>query len=89
MGELRGFDTGGAEDQNVLERVGEVVLTAYDVADAEIDVVGAGGEVIGGRAVAAEQGEVFDIGGGFGLLAVDVIGEADIFGHVARGHGIG
>ena len=84
MRELRRLETGGAEDQDVLEGVGQVVLAAHDVADAEIDVVGAGGQVIGRRAVAAEQREVFDIVGGFGLLAVDESVKRDGFA-VSRG----
>ncbi len=59
----------------MLEGVGEVVLTAHDVGDAEVDVVGAGGEVIGGRAVAAEEREVFDVVRRFGLIAEDGVGE--------------
>src|SRR6185312_510084 len=81
--ELRRFDAGGAEDQDVLEGVGEVVLPADDVGDAEVDVVGAGGEVISGGAVAAEEGKVFDVFGGFGLVAVDGVVELDVFGSFA------
>ena len=69
--------SGGVEDQDVFEGVGEVVLAADDVADAEVGIVGAGGEVIGGHAVAAEEGEVLDVGVGFGLLAVDGVVEVD------------
>jgi len=82
--ELRGFDAGGAEDEDVLERVGEVVLTADDMGDAEVDVVSTGREVVGRGAVAAEEREVFDVFGGFGLVAVDGIVELDVFGGVAR-----
>ena len=53
-----------------------MILAADDVADAEIGVVGARGEVIGGHAVRAQQGEVFDLVGELGLRAVDAIGEA-------------
>ncbi len=63
------------EDQQVLEGVGQVILAADDVADAQIGVVDARGEVIGGHAVTAQQGEVFDLVGEFGLLAVDAIVE--------------
>ena len=77
-------DAGGLEDQNVFEGVGEVVLAADDMADAEIDVVGTGGHVVGGQAVAAQQGEVFDIGGRLGLLAIDSIAEGDGVDRVAR-----
>ena len=61
------------EDQHVFEGVGEVILAADDVADAQVRVIGAGGHVIGRQSVAAQQGEVFDVGGGFRLLAVDQI----------------
>ena len=74
--ELRRLKTGGAEDQDVLEGVGEMVLSADDVGDAEIDVVGAGGEVVGGGAGASKEREVFDVFGGFGLVAVDSVGES-------------
>src|SRR5271154_4038513 len=84
MGELRRLEICGAEDQDVFEGVGQVVLTAYDVADAEVDVIGAGSQVIGWRAIAAEKREVFDIGGGFRLLAVDMVCKADVFGCIAR-----
>ena len=77
MGEFRRLDAEGFEDQDVFEGVGEVVLAADDVADAQVGVVGAGGQVIGRPAVGAEQGEVLDIGGGLGLGAVDEVGEGD------------
>jgi len=57
-----------------------MVLAADDVADAEIDVVGAGGQVVGGHAVGTEEGEVFDVVGGFDLLAVDGVVEANGLG---------
>ena len=47
----------GFEDQLVLEGVGEMLLAADDVADAQVGVVGAVGQVIGGHAVAAQQRE--------------------------------
>ncbi len=61
-----------------------MLLTAHDVADAEIDVVGAGGEVVGGDAVASEEREVFDVGGRFGLLAEDEVFDGDAVAGVAR-----
>jgi len=45
MGELRGLDAGGCEDQDVFEGVGEMVLATNDVRDAQVSVVGAGGQV--------------------------------------------
>ena len=61
---MRRLDAQRLEDQDVLEGVRQVVLAADDVADAQIGVVGAGGQVIGGHAVAAQQREILDIGGG-------------------------
>ena len=52
-----------------------MILAANDVADAQVGIVGAGGQVIGRHAVAAQQREVLDIGSGFRLLAVDRVGE--------------
>ena len=82
-----GGETGsaeGLENQQVLEGVGEVILAADDVADAEIGVVSAGGEVIGGLAVRTQQGEVFDLVGELGLRAVDGVGEAQSTAVAAR-----
>jgi hypothetical protein len=60
----------------MLEGVGEVILAADDVADAEIGVVDAGGKVISGKAIRTQQGEVFDLVGELGLFPIDAIGEA-------------
>ena len=76
VGEGGRLAPGRLEDQQVLKGVGEVVLAANDVADAQIGVIGAGGQVIGGHAVGAQQREILDIGGGLGLLAVHPVGEA-------------
>src|ERR1700676_1941699 len=80
MRELRRFGASAFENEHVLVSVREMVLSADDVADTEVDVVGAGGEVVGGHAVRTEEREVFDVGGGFDLLAVDRVSEADLFG---------
>jgi len=61
--------------QQMLEGVAEVILTANDVGDAEIGVVGAGGQVVCGVAVGAQQGEVFNLVGLFGLLTINGVGE--------------
>ena len=50
-----------------------MILAANDVADAQVDIVGAGRHVISGNAVAAQQREILDVGGQLGLLAVDRI----------------
>ncbi len=76
MGELRRLDAQALEDQQMLEGVGEVILAADDVADAQIGVVDAGGEVVRRHAVRAQQREVFDLVGELGLRAVDAVGEA-------------
>ena len=91
MGELGRLDAKAFEDQQVLEGVGKVILAADDVADAEIGVVGAGGEVVGGHPVPqphrrrpvggdpgrTQQGEVFHLVGELGLLAVNAIDKAE------------
>jgi hypothetical protein len=41
----------GFKDEQMLEGVGEVVLAADDVGDAEVGVVDAGGQVVGGIGV--------------------------------------
>ena len=61
MRELRGFGSGGLKDQQMLVGVREMILAANDVADAQVGVIGAGGQMIGRHAVAAQQGKVFDL----------------------------
>ena len=60
-----------------------MILPANDVSDFQIDIVGAGRQVIGGHAVAAEESEVFDIGGKFALRAVDFVVKLNFLGGVA------
>src|ERR1700686_385254 len=79
MRELRRFGASAFENEHVLVSVREMVLSADDVADTEVDVVGTGGEVVGGHAVRTEEREVFDVAGGFDLLAIDRVSEADLF----------
>ncbi len=93
VGEGRRLGAGSLEDQFVFERIGKVLLAADDVGDAEVGIVGAVGEVIGGHAVAAQQGEIFDVGVSFGLFAVDGVVELDVafavVGHAeAEGEGL-
>ena len=78
MGELRRRGAGSPEYQDVLVGIREMVLAADDVADAQIDVVGAGCQMIGGHAVGAEQGEILDIVSKFDLFAVDRVVETDL-----------
>ena len=54
-----------------------MILAANDMADLEIDVVGARGQMIGRHAVAAQEREVFDVVGRFDLLAINGVVEAD------------
>src|SRR5215472_9805548 len=61
----------------MLEGVGEMVLAANDVADAEIGIVGTGGEMVCRIAIGAEQGEIFDVDASFNLLSIDRIIEVD------------
>ena len=56
-----------SKDQHVLEGVGQMILPADDVADAQIGIVGAGGQMIGRHAVAAQQREILDVGRRFSI----------------------
>ena len=78
------FGARGVENQLVFEGVGEMLLAADDVGDAQVGIVGAVGQVISRHAVAAEQGEILDIGVCLGLVAVDGIGELHVAGAVVR-----
>ena len=84
MREMGRLEAGGAKDQDVLEGVRQMVLPANDVADAEIDIVGAGSEMVRRRAAASEKGEVFDIVRHLRLLAVDEVVKGDGFTGTAR-----
>ena len=77
MRELRRRRSSGFEDQDVLEGVREVILTADDVADAQVGIVGTRRQVIGRHAVGTQEREVFDVSGGFHLLAVNGVGKAN------------
>src|SRR5713226_7246340 len=81
MRELRRLGARAFENERVLVSVREMVLAADDVADAEVDVVGTGGEVVGWHAVGTQEREVFDVVGGFELLAINRVIEADLFAY--------
>src|SRR5579862_5212903 len=61
-----------------------MVLAADDVADAQVGIVGAGGQMVGRIAIRAEQGKIFDISTGLHLFAVNGIGEANNLAALAR-----
>ena len=71
MRKLRRLGAQSLENQHVLEGVGEMILAANNVADAQVHIVGAGRHVVHRHAVAAQQREIFDIGREFGLLAIN------------------
>ena len=77
MGEGGNCRAEGLEDEDVFEGVGEVVLAADNVGDAQVGVIGAGGQMVGRHAVGAQEGEVFDVVTGLGLVAVDGVLEGD------------
>src|ERR1700678_1598991 len=54
-----------------------MVLPANNVADAQIDVVGARSEVVGGHAIGTEQRKILNVVGGFELFAVDGVMKAN------------
>src|SRR5260370_28270097 len=89
MRELRWLDAGRlpsrCKDQDMFVGVRKMVLTANDMTDSQVHIVGTGSEVVGRHAVGAEEREVFDIIGGFDLLAVHGVGETDLFSQTA-GH---
>src|ERR1700681_204350 len=78
MRELRRCGASAFENEYVLVSVREMVLAADDVADTEVDVVGAGGEVVGWHAIGTEKREVLNVVCGFDLLAIDRVSEADL-----------
>src|SRR5689334_18947660 len=61
-----------------------MVLSADDVADLEVGVVGARRQVIGRHAVRAEKREVFDVVGGLRRLAINGVFESNCALRVAR-----
>jgi hypothetical protein len=61
-----------------------MLLAADDVRDAQIGVVGAVRQMIGRHAVAAEEGEIFNISVGFGLIAIHGIVEFHVADAVVR-----
>jgi hypothetical protein len=61
-----------------------MVLAAHNVRDPEIDVIGAGGEMVGRSAAASQKREILNVSGHLGLLAVDEIAKGDGFTGVAR-----
>src|SRR4029077_583321 len=84
MRELRSLPSGSLKDQDMLERVGEMILPANHVGDPQINVIRARGQVIGRHPVGTEQREVFDILGKLALLAVDRIAEAHFLARTTR-----
>src|ERR1041385_1763108 len=66
------------EDQNMLEGIGEMVLSTDDMAYMKVDIVSTGCQVVSRHAIAAQQSEVFDIGSGFCLLAINRIGKLNV-----------
>ena len=89
MGELGHGRTQGLVDHDLTRGVGEVVVAADDVRDAHGGVVHHGGEVVGGRAVRADDHEVVELLGVkhhvsvHGVVDVDV---AAVLGHLDAQH---
>ena len=83
MRELRRLRGSAFENKHMLVCVREMVLPSDNVANAEVDVVGTGCEMVSGHAVGTEEREVFDVVGGFNLLAVDRISKADLLAQAA------
>ena len=78
MGELGHIGAEGAEEQDVLGRVGQVVLAANDMADGHLGIVDDDGEVVERRAVAADDDQVAAERRGVDLdVAADDVVEGD------------
>src|SRR5580704_14610913 len=77
MRELGRRGAGGFEDQYMLEGVSQMILAADDMADAELDIIGAGSHVISGDTIAAQQRGVLDLSRGFRLVAIHVVMKLD------------
>src|SRR5258708_27110401 len=75
MGKLRWRAAGGFEDEDVFESVGEMILPADDVGNAQVGVVRTGSQMISRHAVGAQQREVFNVCRQLYLFAVDGVGE--------------
>ena len=87
MGELGRRGAEAFKDEQMLEGVGQVILAADNVADAEIGVVGARGEMVSGKAVRPQQGEVLYLVGELWLRAVDAVHKSQHTA-LAAGHAI-
>src|SRR5258706_3824571 len=84
MGKLRRREAAGPEDEDVLESVGEMILAANYVGNAQVGVIGARSKMIGWHAVGTEQGKIFDVSGQLHLFAVDRVGKPHQLPAVAR-----
>src|SRR6267378_6460439 len=76
MSKLRRSRARGLENQHVFESVGQMVLAANNVANAQVHSVCTGSQVISRHAVAAQQRKVLDVGGRLHLLAVHCVGKS-------------
>src|SRR5271170_783350 len=76
MRELRRPSARSFEDKHVLIGVREMVLTANDMADAQVDVIGARCQMVSRHSVGPKQSEVFDVVRRFALLSVNRVIEA-------------
>ena len=65
------------KQQNVLERVGQVVLPTNHVTDLQLDIIDGRGQVVGGGTIAPEQGEVFNVADLAGLPTVNQVIECE------------
>ncbi len=78
MGEVRRRYAERFIDQDLLVRVGQMVLAADDVCDLHLDVVANDGEIIERVPVRAEQHEVFGFGVFAFLQAENAVGECGL-----------
>ena len=71
-----GVNAEALENQQVLERVRQVILPADDVADAQVSVIHARGKVVRGHPVRPQQRKVFHFVGELLLLTVNAVNKA-------------
>ena len=65
------------KNQNMLERVRQMVLAADDMADAQIGVIGARCQMIRWHPVRTQQREVLNVVAGFRLIPVNAVLKRD------------
>src|ERR1700691_3315196 len=77
MRKLRMLDARSFEDQNMLESVGQVILAANDVTDAQVGIISTRCQMISRHSVTAQQSKVLNVRRRLHLLTIYRICEAN------------